>query len=412
MPAGISVVIFIFGGSPEACDVTTSVAAKSRSAFAKPVFTVVPSASGRPRRSSGKKLGERSSDVYPISANRLDSFHSMAAPETRSPVLPSLILSFTAREPSEMARSVRRLAWDSEYLSLDRRFRADVGALQGPGGQLVRASFRSPSLARGGAPADNYVLALRLGGTGRARLGGQCLDDRSVGLIRPGQQYEFHTTEEIDLVILTIPRLHLEHVSRLLWGTGIEAIGRTPTLPTRSPDAIRTLAVRAARQLEGLLCRDAAVADLEARQPIAPLLLDGVLASIAPSPRLAPALGRREAARRAESYMREHWHEALCLADLCTAAGAPERTLRQGFLELYGRGPMAYLRSLRLAAAREMLQASRPELSVGEIALRCGFTHFGRFSVEYRRAYGETPTQTQRRRGERHAAPFASGDRG
>jgi hypothetical protein len=32
-----------------------------------------------------------------------------------------------------------------------------------------------------------------------------------------------------------------------------------------------------------------------------------------------------------------------------------------------------------------------------DIALQCGFPHFGRFSVEYRRRYGETPTQTLKR---------------
>jgi AraC-like DNA-binding protein len=31
------------------------------------------------------------------------------------------------------------------------------------------------------------------------------------------------------------------------------------------------------------------------------------------------------------------------------------------------------------------------------VALRCGFAHCGRFSVEYRRRYGETPSQTLKR---------------
>ena len=29
-----------------------------------------------------------------------------------------------------------------------------------------------------------------------------------------------------------------------------------------------------------------------------------------------------------------------------------------------------------------------------DVALRCGFPHFGRFSIAYRRRYGETPSQT------------------
>ena len=32
-----------------------------------------------------------------------------------------------------------------------------------------------------------------------------------------------------------------------------------------------------------------------------------------------------------------------------------------------------------------------------DVALRCGFPHFGRFSIAYRRRYGETPSQTLKR---------------
>ena len=32
-----------------------------------------------------------------------------------------------------------------------------------------------------------------------------------------------------------------------------------------------------------------------------------------------------------------------------------------------------------------------------DVAARCGFPHFGRFAVEYRRRYGETPSQTLKR---------------
>ena len=37
--------------------------------------------------------------------------------------------------------------------------------------------------------------------------------------------------------------------------------------------------------------------------------------------------------------------------------------------------------------------------SVSAAALRWGFAHLGRFSAEYRRAFGECPAQTLRRRG-------------
>jgi hypothetical protein len=47
-------------------------------------------------------------------------------------------------------------------------------------------------------------------------------------------------------------------------------------------------------------------------------------------------------------------------------------------------------------ARRELLQGSRGA-KVMDISLRSGFPHCGRFSVEYRRRYGETPSQTLKR---------------
>lgn len=122
-------------------------------------------------------------------------------------------------------------------------------------------------------------------------------------------------------------------------------------------------------------------------------LVDELLASI--RPREGPTPIRREAARRAEAYLRANWGRPIRLADICKAAGAPDRTLRQGFEELYGRSPMSYLRLLRHRAARAMLK--RPDAGrISDTALSCGFTHFGDFSVGYRRLFGETPSDTRR----------------
>ena len=65
-----------------------------------------------------------------------------------------------------------------------------------------------------------------------------------------------------------------------------------------------------------------------------------------------------------------------------------------GFL---GRSPQAVLRDIRFEAARRELLQGSPDTKVMDVALRCGLPHLGRFSVEYRRRYGETPSQTLKR---------------
>jgi len=55
------------------------------------------------------------------------------------------------------------------------------------------------------------------------------------------------------------------------------------------------------------------------------------------------------------------------------------------------------LRDIRFERARRRLLLGRPGTRVMDVAATSGFPHFGRFSIEYRRRYGETPSQTLKR---------------
>jgi AraC-like DNA-binding protein/tetratricopeptide (TPR) repeat protein len=87
------------------------------------------------------------------------------------------------------------------------------------------------------------------------------------------------------------------------------------------------------------------------------------------------------------------------LADLADISGVSGRTLQRQFRSFLGKAPRAVLRDIRFEYARRELLHGSPNSKVMDVAEDCGLTHFGRFSVEYRRRYGETPSQTQKRQG-------------
>ncbi|MBV8189916.1 MAG: AraC family transcriptional regulator [Alphaproteobacteria bacterium] len=75
---------------------------------------------------------------------------------------------------------------------------------------------------------------------------------------------------------------------------------------------------------------------------------------------------------------------------MCTAIGVSERTLRTCCHEHYGIGPIHYLWLRRMHLARRALLRAEPQAkTVTEIATDHGFYELGRFSVEYRRLFGE-----------------------
>jgi AraC-like DNA-binding protein len=102
--------------------------------------------------------------------------------------------------------------------------------------------------------------------------------------------------------------------------------------------------------------------------------------------------------KRAIDYMHANLDAAIGLPEIAAASGVPGRTLLQHFRDFTGTGPIRYLRHARYEKVREVLRQAEPEESITEIAARCGFNHMGRFSVEYRRRFGESPSATVRRR--------------
>jgi AraC-like DNA-binding protein len=100
---------------------------------------------------------------------------------------------------------------------------------------------------------------------------------------------------------------------------------------------------------------------------------------------------------RAIDFIEAHLNTAITLTDITMAAGIPGRTLLKHFKDCRGVSPMRYLHDARLAQVRNALFEAGNDESVTQIALAWGLTHLGRFSVDYRRRFGETPSETLKR---------------
>jgi transcriptional regulator GlxA family with amidase domain len=111
--------------------------------------------------------------------------------------------------------------------------------------------------------------------------------------------------------------------------------------------------------------------------------------------------------KRAIDYIAANLDTPMGLPEIVDAAGVPGRTLIQHFRDFKGISPMRYLRAARLEKVREALRWAEPEESITQVAGEWGFTHMGRFSVEYRKRFGESPSQTARQ----HRAAAAVGAR-
>ena len=107
---------------------------------------------------------------------------------------------------------------------------------------------------------------------------------------------------------------------------------------------------------------------------------------------------RNHRLQRAEEYIHTHLRDEFSLLDLAEATGTSPSTLLRTFNTHHGVSPMQYVKRLRLKAVRRSLSFADPQTTtVGHVAVDFGFRQLGRFSAQYRDAFGEFPSVTLRR---------------
>lgn len=109
-------------------------------------------------------------------------------------------------------------------------------------------------------------------------------------------------------------------------------------------------------------------------------------------PRLAPMQ-----VRRAEDYLRQHAQEAPTLTEVAAAIHVSVRSLNRAFAEFRGYTPMEFLREERLQGVRAALMAAPHGSTVAAVAMQWGYANLGLFAVNYKRKFGESPSQTLNR---------------
>ncbi|OKO88117.1 AraC family transcriptional regulator [Bradyrhizobium sp. NAS80.1] len=103
----------------------------------------------------------------------------------------------------------------------------------------------------------------------------------------------------------------------------------------------------------------------------------------------------RRLIRRVEDYLDEAGTRPVHVSEICAALGVSRRTLHRAFQEVFGLGPVSFLRHKRLCAVHSILHESAPgSTTVAAVAMDQGFYELGRFSQYYFAMFGERPSQT------------------
>jgi AraC-like DNA-binding protein len=105
---------------------------------------------------------------------------------------------------------------------------------------------------------------------------------------------------------------------------------------------------------------------------------------------------RARAIDLAINFIEDHRGDAIRVSEICRETGVPWRTLDRAFRERFGMGPKAYLMRRRLGGVREALATGPNDLRIADVANAWGFWHMGQFARDYKRLFGELPSETLR----------------
>jgi len=301
--------------------------------------------------------------------------------------------------------------WDLDWRQLDAG-KLSARLLQLKAALAMHSAFRFSRkfYQRGSTPAGMGTLGLIEKGVTGVRWCGQEVTDQHILCFASSGEFEAVSQPDFAAHTLSYPEEHLAYVA--------ETVGVPDSLRLldRSRGAARSIgaAADAIRRRLHRICSevtlrrsvlDSGGLEQELGFEIPAALLSALAASREGPRRKPPARARQMGFARAIAYIEDNADAPVTVEEVGKAAGVSLRTLNYAFREHLEVSPKKYIQALRLNAVRRELLAAGPPVKVVDAANRWGFWHMGQFAADFRKHFGELPSELLRpgRRSPRHS---------
>ncbi|MCC7325783.1 MAG: helix-turn-helix domain-containing protein [Burkholderiales bacterium] len=315
----------------------------------------------------------------------------------------------TSSDIEEQAASLRE--WNQVYEQMTPgRF---VGALHETrfGGVQVFRESTNQAVHEAGAPwIGSRAIGLPLRMEGPARFRGEAVDTDALVTLGSADELDFYTPRDFEILGLVVDENALDAHARQVehCDLAVALAGQRVFRPgTARLSEFRRLLMSVLQSLE---VNPTALQYRQTQRVLEESMLKAVVAVVtddtgAPKATSACA-GRRHVVDAAKALMQSCIAEPITVADLCRQLGVSRRTLQYSFQDVLDINPVAFLRAMRLNGVRRDLKAATcPGDTVADIAARWGFWHLGHFVTDFKRMFGELPSETLRgKRGARGGA--------
>lgn len=290
--------------------------------------------------------------------------------------------------------------WKLHYEQLSAgAYSGSIDHVRLPGLSLLRETANCAIRQSGEMSADCYGFAVPSHLGEEALFNGQrlSLDSMTVG---PGNDLELSCPASFALMAVVVDADLIASLHRNLFGLDLPAwLNDQLVIPLRPADAAQ-LRASLATAFDAV---GAAPSLLEDRTACGQLR-DSILRRLLSLLPMAVDTGdlklvgaRRRVVDRACSLILAKREEPISLLQLCSRIGVSESKLNYCFQDVLGISPGRYLKAARLNNVRRELKRCREQhIGVQDVAAHWGFWHLGQFSSDYKRQFGELPSETLR----------------
>ena len=296
----------------------------------------------------------------------------------------------------------RANGWDADYhqitpgplhLQVAGRLIGDVTLFRESSSRRIAAASQSP---------EDVVTVLLTLSNEEIRVSGHAANHDTIIIVPPGSALNIAAPSGGDGVTIDIPKAMFQEFLHAV--AGLDSTGLSRQIASFRPGRCRLAPLR--QTCKGLLSgagyrRFEHGDDARIVTHLCKLLRNPASRPIGGDPHRR--ISKDRIVRRAKDYIHAHLDDDIRVPDLSRYSAVSLRTLERTFQQEIGVTPNQYVQAARLHEARhELRNEDAVHHRVADIALKCGFTHMGRFSQQYHRHFGVLPSEdraTARRQG-------------
>ena len=303
------------------------------------------------------------------------------------------------RDIDEQAERLQQ--WDQSYVQLSPgRFEGRLVETWFGDIHFFRETTTQAIHERGCSRSGTRTFCVPLAMEGSAVFRGADWQRDTCATLGGGIEFDLRTPARLDVIAVSF---RADRLAEMAGEHGFDAArlerwlssSCTARLPAEAVDNLRRMLLEVAMLIDGqsaLLRNPGVCASIEAAIYDAFLRLMADAVEVCRPP--ASYLARRQVVNRAIDLVAAHPDALLTVGDLCRLLQVSRRTLQLHFEDVLRISPLQYLRAFRLSRVRALLHAEGGQLRIQDAAARWGFWHLSQFARDYKRLFGELPSET------------------